>query len=105
MGNCNEYVGNRGGIGFIEAIQSNAGSTTTNAVYSFPSHSFGRGCKGIVVVNFLSASAATVTGITISSNGSTRPLVDGVGNPITTITAGLHILAFDKPNNTLTFIV
>lgn len=76
MNGGNGYVGNRGGIPIVEAAQSSAGSATTNAIYTLPCHVFGKGCKGIIVVNFLGATAATVTGVEISVSGSTRPLLN-----------------------------
>ena len=101
----NGYVGNRGGVPVVEAAQSSAGSATTNAIYTLPCHVFGRGCKGIIVVNFLGATAATVTGVDISVGGSTRPLLSSAGDAITTLTTGYHIIVFDKPNNKLNLIV
>lgn len=106
MAECfNGYVGNRGGVPIVDATQSSAGSTTTNAIYTLPCHIFGRGCKGIIVVNFLGATAATVTGVNISVGGSTRPLLSPTGEALTTLTTGFHIIAFDKPNNRLNLIV
>ena len=106
MAECfNGYVGNRGGIPIIDAIQSSAGSATTNAIYTLPSHVFGKGCKGIIVVNFLGATDAVVTGVNISVGGSTRPLLSSAGNALTTLTTGYHIIVFDKPNNKLNLIV
>lgn len=106
MAECfNGYIGNRGGIPVVEATQSNAGSATTDAIYTLPCHVFGKGCKGIIVVNFLGATAATVTGVQISVSGSTRPLLDAAGAPLTTLTTGYHIIVFDKPNNKLNLIV
>lgn len=99
------YIGNRGGIPIVDASQSNAGSATTDAIYVLPAHVFGRSCKGILVVNFLGATAATVTGVTISVNNSTRPLLSSTGEPLTTLTTGYHIIVFDKPNNQLNLIV
>lgn len=101
----NGYVGNRGGIPIVDAIQSNAGSATTDAIYTLPCHVFGKGCKGIIVANFLGATAATVTGVTISVAGSSRPLLDAAGEPLTTLTTGYHIIVFDKPNNKLNLVV
>ena len=101
----NGYVGNRGGMPIVEANQSNAGSATTNAIYILPAHVFGRGCKGIIVVNFLGATAATVTGVTISVNGSTRELFSSTDEPLTTLPTGYHIIVFDKPNNKLNLVV
>lgn len=106
MAECfNGYVGNRGGIPIVDATQSNAGSATTNAIYTLPSHVFGRGCKGIIVVNFLGATDAAVTGVDISVSGSTRPLLSSSGSAITNLTTGYHIIVFDKPNNKLNLVV
>ena len=106
MAECfNGYIGNRGGIPIVEATQSNAGSATTNAIYTLPCHVFGKGCKGIIVVNFLGSSAATVTGVTLSVSGSTRELFSSAGEALTTLTTGYHIIVFDKPNNRLNLIV
>lgn len=106
MAECfNGYVGNRGGIPIVDAIQSSAGSATTNAIYTLPSHVFGKGCKGIIVVNFLGATDAAVIGVNISVGGSTRPLLSSAGNALTTLTTGYHIIVFDKPNNKLNLIV
>lgn len=106
MAECfNGYIGNRGGIPIVDAAQSSAGSATTNAIYTLPCHVFGKGYKGIIVVNFLGDSAATVTGVIISVGGSTRPLLSPTGAAITTLTTGLHIITFDKPNNKLNLIV
>lgn len=101
----NGYIGNRGGIPIVEASQSNAGSATTNAIYVLPPHVFGRGCKGIMVVNFLGATAAAVTGVTLSVNGSTREILSATGEPLTTLATGYHIIVFDKPNNKLNIII
>nr|DAG96275.1 MAG TPA: hypothetical protein [Crassvirales sp.] len=106
MAECfNGYVGNRGGIPIVDATQSSAGSATTNAIYTLPCHVFGRGCKGIMVVNFLGATDTAVTGVNISVGGSTRPLLSSAGNALTTLTTGYHIIVFDKPNNKLNLIV
>lgn len=106
MAECfNGYIGNRGGIPIVEAAQSSAGSATTNAIYTLPCHVFGKGCKGIIVVNFLGASAAAVTGVTLSVSGSTRELLSSAGEALTTLTTGYHIIVFDKPNNRLNLIV
>lgn len=104
--NCNDFhVGNRGGIPIVDATQSNAGSATTNAVYSLPCHVFaGRSCRNAVLVNFLSATAAAVTGVTLSVNGSTRPLLNGDGTPITTLAAGWRWIVVDKANNTINLV-
>lgn len=104
--NCNELqIGNRGGIPIVEATQSNAGSATTNAVYSLPCHVFASRCARLaVLVNFLSATAATVTGVTLSVNGSTRPLLNGDGTPVTTLAAGWRWIVVDKANNTINLV-
>lgn len=106
MAECfNGYVGNRGGIPIVEATQSSAGSATTDAIYTLPCHVFGKGCKGMIIVNFLGATAAAVTGVNISVGGSTRPLLSSAGDAITTLTTGFHIIVFDKPNNRLNLVV
>lgn len=106
MAECfNGYVGNRGGIPIVDATQSSAGSATTNAIYTLPCHVFGKGCKGIMVVNFLGATDTAVTGVNISVGGSTRPLLSSAGNALTTLTTGYRIIVFDKPNNKLNLIV
>lgn len=106
MAECfNGYVGNRGGIPIVEATQSSAGSATTNAIYTLPCHVFGKGCKGMIIVNFLGATAAAVTGIDISVGGSTRPLLSSAGDALTTLTTGFHIIVFDKLNNRLNLVV
>lgn len=57
-------IGNCGGIPFITATQTDAGSTTTNVVYSLPNHTFRfLGCAGLIVVNIPTSAAATVTGV------------------------------------------
>lgn len=104
---CNDIpVGNRGGIPIVDAIQSDAGSATTNAVYSLPNHVFASRCNRLaVLVNFLSATAAAVTGVTISVNGSTRPLTNGDGTAVTTLAAGWHWVVVDKANNTINLVI
>lgn len=104
---CNDIpVGNRGGIPIVDAIQSDAGSATTNAVYSLPNHVFASRCNRLVVlVNFLSATTAAVTGVTISVNGSTRPLTNGDATPVTTLAAGWHWIVVDKSNNTINLVI
>ena len=82
----NEFIGNRGGIPLVAATQTTAGSATANAVFSMPNHTFrAMGVAGIMVINF---SAATTT-----------------GEALTALTAGLHIIVFDKQNNKLQLIV
>lgn len=101
----NEYIGNRGGIPLVAATQTTAGSSTTNAVFSMPNHTFRAvGNAGIVIVNF-NAATTTATGITLQVNNTTLPLLNSEGDSLTTLTAGLHILVFDKLNNKLQLIV
>ncbi len=101
----NEYIGNRGGIPLVAATQTTAGSSTTNAVFSMPNHTFRAvGNAGIVIVNF-NAATTTATGITLQVNNTTLPLLNSEGDSLTSLTAGLHILVFDKLNNKLQLIV
>lgn len=100
-----EFIGNRGGIPISNATQTDAGSTTTNAIYEMPNHVFRFvGLRGIIVVNFNAATTAA-TGINISVNGSTLPLTSNDDEALTAITAGVHILLFDKPSNKLQLII
>ena len=91
----NEFIGNRGGIPLVAATQTTAGSATANAVFSMPNHTFrAMGVAGIMVINF-SAATTTATGFEIMVNNNT----------LTALTAGLHIIVFDKQNNKLQLIV
>lgn len=100
-----EYVGNRGGIPLSNATQTNAGSATTDAVYEMPNHVFRFvGLRGLIIVNF-NAAVTTAQGVTISVNNSTLPLTSNNDEAVTTLTAGIHILLFDKPSNKLQLIV
>lgn len=101
----NEYIGNRGGIPLVAATQTTAGGESTDAVFSMPNHTFRAvGNAGIVVVNF-NAATTTATGIVLEVNGSKLSLLNAEGNALTSLTAGLHILVFDKLNNKLQLVV
>lgn len=101
----NEYIGNRGGIPLVAATQVTAGSSSANAVFSMPNHTFRAvGNAGIVVVNF-NASTETATGFTLEVNNASLPLLNAEGDALTSLTAGLHILVFDKLNNKLQLVV
>lgn len=100
-----EFIGNRGGIPLSNATQTDTGSSTTNAIYEMPNHVFRFvGLRGIIIVNF-NAAVTTATGVTISVNGSTLPMTSNNDEAITALTAGIHILLFDKPSNKLQLIV
>lgn len=100
-----EFIGNRGGIPLSNATQTDAGSSTTNAIYEMPNHVFRFvGLRGIIIVNF-NAAVTTATGVTISVNDSTLPMTSNNDEAITALTAGIHILLFDKPSNKLQLIV
>ena len=102
----NEYiVGNRGGIVYTNATQTDAGSSTTNAIYTLPNHVFRfLGSVGLIVVN-MSSTATSVTGITISVNNQSLPATDNKGNAITTLNSGDYILFFNKQSNTIKFFI
>lgn len=105
FGNVLEFIGNRGGIPLSNATQTNAGSATTNAIYNMPNHTFRAvGLRGIIIVNFNEA-VTTATGVNISVNGQELALTSSTDEAITTFTAGLHILLFDKPSNKLQVII
>ena len=58
------YIGNRGGIPFVAATLTDAGSVSTNAIYTLPNHVFRfLGQAGLIVVNIPTSTAATVTGV------------------------------------------
>ena len=100
-----EFIGNRGGIPLSNATQTDIGSSTTNAIYEMPNHVFRFvGLRGIIIVNF-NAAVTTATGVTISVNGSTLPMTSNNDEAVTALTAGIHILLFDKPSNKLQLIV
>lgn len=97
-------IGNRGGIPFVTATLSSTGSTTTNAVYTLPDHSFRNlGNVGIIIVTIPTASAATVTGVTISVNGQNMSLTTNDGTTPTTLAAADYIFEFNKVSNTLKY--
>jgi len=101
----NEYIGNRGGIPLVAATQTTAGSATANAIFSMPNHTFRvMGIAGIMVVNF-NAATTTATGFEMMVNNVTLPLLAANGEALTSLTAGLHIIVFDKQNNKLQLIV
>lgn len=100
-----DFIGNRGGIPLSNATQTDTGSSTTNAIYEMPNHVFRFvGLRGIIIVNF-NAAVTTATGVTISVNGSTLPMTSNNDEAVTALTAGIHILLFDKPSNKLQLIV
>lgn len=99
-------IGNRGGVPYVIAKQANAGSTTTNAVYTLPNHVFRfLGPAGLMVISIDTASAATVTGITLSSNDNQLTLTNNVGAEITTLPAGDHLVSFNKVANTIKLFI
>lgn len=101
----NEYIGNRGGIPLVAATQTTAGSASANAVFSMPNHTFRiMGVAGIMVVNF-NAATTTATGFEITVNNINLPLLASNGEALTSLTAGLHIIVFDKQNNKLQLII
>lgn len=99
-------IGNRGGVPYVIAKQASAGSTTTNAVYTLPNHVFRfLGPAGLMVISIDTASEATVTGITLSSNDNQLTLTNNVGAEITTLPAGDHLVSFNKVANTIKLFV
>ena len=101
----NEFIGNRGGIPLVAATQTTAGSATADAVFSMANHTFrAMGVAGIMVINF-DAATTTATGFEMMVNNVTIPLLSSNGEALTALTAGLHIVVFDKQNNKLQLIV
>lgn len=99
-------IGNRGGVPYITATQSDAGSATTNAVYTLPNHVFRfLGTAGLMVMTVNTSSATTVTGVTLSSNNSQLVMTNNEGAVLTTLAAGDHLVAFNKATNTIKLFV
>ena len=98
----NTIVGNRGGVLFVTATQTDAGSTTTPAIYTLPNHTFRNlGAAGLMIITIPTASAATVTGINIVVNNQTLSLISSTNEAITTLSVGDILVAFNKVNNTI----
>lgn len=97
-------IGNRGGIPFVTATQTDAGSTTTNAVYSLPNHVFRfLGNVGLIIVNVPTATATTVTGITVTCNSQDLSLLTNTSTTPTSLSVGDYLVEFNKVNNTLKY--
>lgn len=95
-------IGNRGGTVYTTATQTDAGSTTTNAVYTLPNHTFRfLGPAGLMIVNIPTATASTVTGVSFSVNNQTLALTDNTGAALTTLAAAEYLVSFNKTANTL----
>lgn len=95
-------IGNRGGIVYTTATQTDAGSTTTNAVYTLPNHTFRfLGPAGLMIVNIPTVTASTVTGVSFSVNNQTLALTDNTGAALTTLAAAEYLVSFNKTANTL----
>lgn len=98
----NTIVGNRGGVPFVTATQTDAGSTTTPAIYTLPNHTFRNlGAAGLMIITIPTASATTVTGINIVVNNQTLSLISSINEAITTLSVGDILVAFNKVNNTI----
>ena len=100
--NNSTIIGNRGGVPFVTATQTDAGSTTTPAIYTLPNHTFKNlGVAGLMIITIPTASAATVTGINIVVNNQTLALISSTNVAITTLSAGDILVAFNKVTNTI----
>ena len=100
MSNGN-IIGNRGGIVYTTATLTTAGSSSANAVYTLPNHTFRfLGPAGLIVVTIPTASG-TVTGVTINVNNQSLTLTDNTEAAITSLTAGEHLWSFNKTTNTI----
>ena len=94
------YIGNRGGIPYVAATLSDAGSVSTNAIYTLPNHVF-----RFLGVNIPTSSAATVTGVELQVNNQTMPLTNNADAALTTLAAGTHLLSFNKTTNRIILFV
>lgn len=100
-----EAIGNRGGIPIVNATQESAGSATSNAAFSLPNHTFRNvGIAGLIIINF-NADVSASTGINVIVNDGSLALLNSEADTLTTVTAGLHILLFDKKINKLQLII
>lgn len=100
--NNSTIIGNRGGVPFVTATQTDAGSTTTPAIYTLPNHTFRNlGIAGLMIITIPAASATTVTGINIVVNNQTLALTNATNEVITSLSAGDILVAFNKVNNTI----
>jgi hypothetical protein len=101
---ANVLIGNRGGIPTVRATQSSVGSATADASYTLPDHTFRFiGPAGLVIVTFSDA-VTGVLGIDLVVNESTLALTDAEGDPLTEITAGDHLITFNKVSNTIKLV-
>ena len=95
-------VGNRGGVLFVTATQTDAGSDSTPAIYTLPNHTFrSLGPAGIMVITTSAATESAVTGINIVVNNQTLALTSATGEAITSLPQGKILVAFNKISNTL----
>ena len=100
------YIGNRGGIPYVAATLTEAGSASTNAIYTLPNHVFRfLGQAGLIVVNIPTSTAATVTGVELQVNNQTLPLTNNADAALTTLAAGTHLLSFNKTTNRIILFV
>lgn len=98
----NTIIGNRGGVPFVTATQTDAGSSTTPAIYTLPNHTFRNlGVAGLMIITIPTASADTVTGVNIVVNNQTLALTNATNTAITTLPVGDILVAFNKVNNTI----
>lgn len=94
-------IGNRGGIPTVRATQTSAGSATSDAAFSMPDHTFRFvGPAGLIIATF-DNEVATATGVNITVNDSSLALTDSEGAPLTVLTAGDHLITFNKVANTI----
>lgn len=99
------FIGNRGGIAFVDANLTTAGTSSTEAVYTIPNHTFRwTGPYGMIVLH-ISTATTTATGITFMANNQSQTVTDAEGAPITNLDAGYHIAVYNKQMNTLNIIV
>lgn len=101
MNTSNQIIGNRGGIPFVTATQTDAGSATTNAIYVLPNHVFRfLGPVGIMILHINDA-VTTATGITIQVNDQSLQLTSNTGTALTSLSAQDYPIIFNKFTNTL----
>lgn len=102
------FIGNRTGVVFTNATQTDAGSSTASAVYMLPNHTFRcLGGIGMIVCDLDKSASSDATDVVFEVNGINISVTDAANEAIdiTDITAGLHILIFNKFTNRIQFII
>lgn len=100
--NNSTIIGNRGGVPFVTATLTDAGSSSAPAIYTLPNHTFRNlGIAGLMIITIPTSSASTVTGVNVVVNNQTLSLTNSSGEALTSIASGDILVAFNKVSNTI----